>query len=113
MHDWLSVVKKNYSDFRLFTGLAIAAFIAWKLMVNKATNMANRQATKKIHQLMPILYVKSCSQLCISIQVIGAAIKKEISTSIKKSRDNRLTITPTDAPITFLIPISFVRWIVL
>ena len=39
-----------HSVLKLFTGLAIAAFIAWKLMVAKATTNANSKAIANTHQ---------------------------------------------------------------
>jgi len=43
------------------TGLATAAFIAWKLTVIKAIKIAAIPATINIHQLTVILYAKPCS----------------------------------------------------
>ncbi len=44
-------IEIDHSVRRLFTGFAIAAFIAWKLIVPKAIATAERPATPKIHQL--------------------------------------------------------------
>jgi hypothetical protein len=38
-----------YSVLKLFTGLAIAAFIAWKLIVSSVINITNNPATANIH----------------------------------------------------------------
>ena len=46
----------GYSVLKLFTGLAIAAFIAWKLTVHRAINIAPAPAAKNIHQLIEIRY---------------------------------------------------------
>ena len=46
----------DYSILKLFTGFAIAAFIAWKLTVINAINIAIIPATRNIHQLIAILY---------------------------------------------------------
>ncbi len=43
-----------YSVLKLFTGFAIAAFIAWKLTVIKAIETATDPAMKKVTQLMLI-----------------------------------------------------------
>jgi len=40
-----------YSERRLVTGLAIAAFAAWKLTVSRATNKASAPAPANIHPL--------------------------------------------------------------
>lgn len=47
-HDAVHSVRK------LFTGLAIAAFTEWKLIVNSAINRAMAPAAINIHQLMSI-----------------------------------------------------------
>ena len=39
----------NHSVLKLFTGFAIAAFIAWKLTVNKVITNAPAHAAAKIH----------------------------------------------------------------
>jgi hypothetical protein len=44
--------KACYSVLKLFTGFAIAAFIAWKLTVAKAIDIAAIPATMNIHQLI-------------------------------------------------------------
>ena len=43
-------------------------------------------------------------------QATGVAISSEIITSNRKSRDNSAEIFSTDAPSTFLIPISLIRF---
>ncbi len=51
---WRSVLSmmnyKNYSVLRLFTGLAIAAFINWKLTVTNAINNTSKPAALNMHQ---------------------------------------------------------------
>ena len=42
----------DYSVLKLFTGFAIAAFIALKLIVTNAMSVAIKPATKNIHQLI-------------------------------------------------------------
>src|SRR5207249_570037 len=98
-----------YSVLKLFTGLATAALIAWKLIVNNAIKTASNPAPKNIHQLMLILYAKSCSQLCIMYHATGEAIRNAMTTSLIKSFERSATIFVTEAPSTFLTPISFVR----
>ncbi len=46
------IFKLNHSVLKLFTGLAIAAFIAWKLIVANAIKTARNPAAINIHQLM-------------------------------------------------------------
>lgn len=46
--------SRSYSDRKLFTGLLIAAFTAWKLMVTSATNAAITPASKNSHQGMAV-----------------------------------------------------------
>ena len=45
-----------YSVRNDFTGLAIAAFIAWKLTVNKVITKAPEPAAAKIHHDIPVRY---------------------------------------------------------
>jgi hypothetical protein len=45
----------TYSVLKLFTGLAIAAFIAWKLIVKAAIIITSPPAAPNIHQLIFIL----------------------------------------------------------
>lgn len=61
----------------------------------------------------PILirYAKPCSQWCIINQAIGKAMSSAIITSFKKSMDNMAVILFMDAPITFLILISFLPFL--
>ena len=44
-------IQPTYSVFKLFTGLANAAFIAWKLTVISAITMDNAPAIANIHQV--------------------------------------------------------------
>ena len=67
-------------------------------------------ASTNTHPLIVIRYAKSCSQLFIKYQATGTATSKAAATIISKSLDNRYTIPDTDAPNTFLTPISLVRW---
>jgi hypothetical protein len=89
----------------------MAAFIAWKLIVNSAITEAIIPAIIKIHQGILIRYAKSCNHLCMKYQATGKAIMAAISTSFKKSFERSVTIVLTSAPKTFLIPISFIRWV--
>ena len=90
------------------TGLAIAAFIAWKLTVNKAINNAINPATKNTHQWILILYANPCNHLCIPQYAIGEAMTRAIKTNLIKSLDSKAVILETDAPSTFRTPISLV-----
>ena len=70
-------------------------------------SITDAAATKNTNGVMLIRYAKLCSQLCISHHETGKAISNEINTSFKKSLDNMVVMFATDAPITFLTPISF------
>ena len=48
------VVRGHYSVLKFLTGFAIAAFIAWKLMVTSAIVIAAAPATANTHQLMAV-----------------------------------------------------------
>ena len=106
---YLRQVRSRYSARRLFTGLAMAALTAWKLMVNNAISAARIPASKKATHDTPMRYAKSCSHLSIANHATGNAIKAAIATSFKKSLDNNATILDTEAPSTLRMPISFVR----
>ncbi len=99
-----------YSVLKLFTGFALAAFTACRLSVTKATIAVTAPAKINIHHGIPILKTKSCNHLCKPHQAMGKATNAAIAMSFKKSIDNMPTILLTDAPSTFLIPISFVRF---
>ena len=92
-----------------FTGFAMAAFNAFKPTVKNATNNANAPAITNIHQYIFVRYAKSLSQLFIIHQETGIAIKDAISTNLMKSFESIDTIPETEAPNTFLIPISLMR----
>src|ERR1700741_4963033 len=96
---------KCYSALKLFTGLAIATFIAWKLTVINAISRAAMAAIKYIHQLISVLYAKSCSHLVIAQYDNGKAIKQAINTSFKNSLESILETCITLAPTTLRIPI--------
>src|SRR6185369_17520919 len=95
-----SPLTNHYSVLKLFTGFAIAAFIAWKLTVSNATSNAAAPAIANSHQLMLILYEKSCSHLCITYHAIGNAMTLAMITSFTKSFDNSRSIFDTEAPNT-------------
>ena len=99
-----------YSVRKEFTGLANAAFMAWKLTVIKAITNAKTPATANTHNCILIRNANPCSQLFMIHQVIGDAITNAMKTSNKNSFDNRNKRLFTDAPSTLRIPISFVRW---
>ncbi len=99
-----------YSLLKLFTGFAIAAFIACKLIVSNARSTAANPARMNTSQPIFILYAKSCSHLFMKYQASGDAIMIAMTTSFKKSFDSKLRIFETVAPNTFRTPISFVRF---
>src|SRR6185436_11716409 len=102
---------QTYSLLKALTGLAIAALIAWKLTVSMAISRAVNPATANIHQLILIRYAKSSSHLFIAHHAIGDAMMMAIITSLRKSVESIFVISCTDAPKTFLIPISLIRWL--
>ncbi len=51
----VAMIPTIHSVLKLSTGFAIAAFIAWKLTVSNAINIAATPAIKNIHQLILIL----------------------------------------------------------
>ena len=103
------MVQTFHSVRKLSTGLATAALIAWKLIVNSAINKATNVVIANTIQLKPVRYAKLCSQLCIAHHAIGDAIKMAIPTNFKKSFESNATMLVTLAPNTFRTPISFMR----
>src|SRR6478735_2928996 len=93
-------IHNSYSVRNDLTGFAIAAFIAWKLIVANAIITANNPAAINIHALILIRYAKSLSQLFITYHASGDAIRNAISTSFIKSFESSNTILDTDAPNT-------------
>src|SRR5664279_4722907 len=94
-----------HSVLKLFTGLSTAALIALKLTVRTVMAIDNAAASTNTHQLIFILYAKSCNHLFVINQATGDAIINAINTSFKKSFDNRETIPVTVAPSTLRMPI--------
>src|SRR6185295_6582280 len=92
-----------------FTGLATAALTAWKLIVAKAMTTENKPAMINIPALMWIRYAKSLSQVFITYQATGEATANAIKTNLIKFLESRNTMFETDAPTTFLTPISLTR----
>ena len=68
--------------------------------------------TANTHQLIEVRYAKSSSHLFIAHHASGAAIINASITNCKKSFDSKVTICETDAPNTFLTPISFTLCVV-
>src|SRR5579871_1005501 len=64
-------------------------------------------AIKNIPAVILILYAKFFSHAFIAHHANGKAISTATKTSFKKSLDNIIVILFTDAPTTFLMPISF------
>src|SRR5438552_4722237 len=85
----------HYSVRKDFTGLAIAALIAWKLRVMNAINRAVVPAITKTDQPILIRYAKSLSQLFIKYHANGDAITMDNKTSFRKSFESKPTITDT------------------
>jgi len=104
-----SIFDFSYSVLKLFTGLATAALMAWKLTVNNAISKAAIPATANTHQLILILYAKSCNQLLITNQDIAQAMTIDIPTSFKKLPDNNVARLKTPLLIlcVCLLPLFF------
>src|SRR6187401_437468 len=90
-----------------FTGLAMAALIAWKLIVANAINNADAPASINIHQPMFTLNAKSRNHVFIAHHANGKAMAPDNKISLRKLFDNNSTILEIEAPRTFLTPISF------
>ena len=99
----------GYSVLKDFTGLATAALIAWKLIVNNAINKAINVVMANTTQLIVVRYAKLCSHLFITSHARGEAIIAAITTSFKKSVESSATILVMLAPNTLRTPISFMR----
>src|ERR1051325_5655417 len=78
-----------------FTGFAIAALIAWKLIVENAINTATNPANPNIHHTILVRYAKSCNHLFIPNHATGTAMINAINTSFINSIDNRFTMLVT------------------
>ena len=102
-----------YSDLKFFTGLAIAAFTDWKLIVTSAINIAAVPDEIKIHTGILMRYAKLSSQLRISHHETGDVIIKAMAISFIKSLDSITVILITEAPKTLRTLISFFRWAML
>src|SRR6266545_3074937 len=87
---------KLYSVLKLFTGFAIAAFIAWKLTVIKATAIAKIPVAANTPHSTLIRYANDCSQLFIKYHATGDAINNAIAISFRKSLDKSVTILLTE-----------------
>src|SRR5579871_5187025 len=62
-----------YSVLKLFTGFAVAAFIAWMPTVIKATNAAKIPANINTHHCISMRYAKSFNQTFIANHATGNA----------------------------------------
>src|SRR6185436_17449967 len=69
---------------------------------------AAKPAAANTHQLIVILYAKFSSHELIAYHATGKAMIEAINTKPKNSFDTNTKISGTDAPRTFLTPISFV-----
>ncbi len=102
------IFKLNYSVLKLFTGFAMAAFIVCRQRIINAIISMQMPLIKNIHQLNGILNAKSCSQLFEKYHATGMAIIEAININLAKFFESNTMICITDAPNTFLMPISFV-----
>jgi hypothetical protein len=110
---WLGEMNANpistniYSLLKLFTGLAIAAFMDWKLTVANAIDMVTQPDTANTHHSICVLYAKVCSHRFIPYHARGEAIAIAIIISHKNSADNKVNKEATLAPNTLRMPTSF------
>ena len=81
-----------YSARKLFTGLAIAAFIVCTLNTAKAIRIIPSPLIPNTHQLTCVLKAKPSSHLLMDQIANGVAIKKAIATNIRKSLERIATI---------------------
>src|SRR3569833_32550 len=105
----ICLLSTAYSLLKLLTGLANAAFMAWKLIVTKAIIIADKADTTNTPAPMLTRYSYFSSQFTIKYNASGDAITQLISTSTTKSRDNNIHTWAIDAPSTLRIPTSLVR----
>ena len=98
-----------YSILKLFTGFATAAFIDCKQTVINAIAIAINPGNASIHHSIFIRYAKSSSQVFIANQATGMAMIVAMATNCIKFLPNIIVTEATEAPNTFLIPISFTR----
>jgi len=76
-------------------------------MVSSAIRRASRDAKGNIHQLISVLYAKLVSHLFMAGMLRGMARHMDTRTHFSISKFSLRTISETRAPLTFLIPISF------
>src|SRR5215471_13954662 len=80
------------------------------MMVDVATKKDSSAASPNVHQLMSMRNTKFCSQLFITYQPSGMAITSAMVTSAKKYFRNSRLMFGAEAPNTFRMPTSFVRF---
>ena len=102
------VAEVDHSDLKLFTGFARAALMAWKLMVSNDITIHNRPDMTNTHHSIPTRYEYPWSHVFIAYQAMGVAMIIDIMTRMRKSFESKVVIFITEAPKTFLIPISFI-----
>src|SRR5882672_9577067 len=78
-------------------------------MVNNAMEVVDIATSKNTDQRIFIRFAYCCNHSLIKYHAIGEAIRKAIRISFRKSTERIEMILGTEAPITFLIPISLVR----
>ena len=98
----------SYSSCKLFTGLAYAALMDWKLTVNNAIAMVIPAAYRNIVTGSVVLNAKPSSQFMLKYTAIGIAMTLAKMTRSKNSLLSNCMMLNTVAPRTFLIPISLV-----
>src|SRR5688572_7902 len=81
--------------------------MASRLIVATAIITTIKPAAANIHAEIEVWYAKFSNQLLIIYHAMGTAINIEMKINLKKSFDNITAMPFTDAPNTFLIPISF------
>jgi hypothetical protein len=80
-------------------------------MVSKAISTTMIPVVTNTIQPIFMRYAKSCNHSFMKYHASGDAMINAIITSFKKSLDNKLMMFEIEAPNTFRIPISFVRFI--
>ena len=96
-----------------FTGFILAARKLCQLTVISAESNASRPPEKNIHAFIFIWFEKFFSQWLIINQEIGNEMTKAINTSAINSEFIINRILRRLAPLTFLMPISFVLCLVM
>ena len=102
----------NYSYLSASTGFLVAALQLCQLTVISIIAKAIIPVRANIHQLRVALNAKVCNHLCNAIHISVDAIIKDKAPRKINSLFSMYRISEILAPLSFRIPISFVRLIV-